>query len=90
MVANPTASSRGPVKEFNRATSGGDYFSPWSDVAAGQTCCVAVNIRWVRGGTPFMGIFRAYAATTELLIGAPFDDTIGPATVVGADTTNWQ
>jgi ABC-type Fe2+-enterobactin transport system substrate-binding protein len=90
MVDDPNSPSGGQVQQVNRATSGGDYFSPWSDVVAGQTYCVNANIRWVGGGTPFVGILRSNIGTTEWLIGAPYTDTFGPTTVVSASTTNWQ
>lgn len=55
MVDDPNSPSGGQVQEINRSTSGGDYFSPPTSVVAGQTYCVAADLRWVGGGTPFWG-----------------------------------
>jgi hypothetical protein len=90
MVADPNAPSGGPVQRVDRNASGGDYFSPAITVTAGQTYCVAADIKWVGGGTPFIGILRSNASNVEWLMGSAYTDAYGPTTVVDPISTGWQ
>jgi len=53
------------VQQIDRATAGGDYFSPPLDVTGGQTYCVRAAINWLSGAAPFVGIERLVGGTSQ-------------------------
>jgi predicted MPP superfamily phosphohydrolase len=77
----------------DRATVGGDYFSPLDGVVGGTTYCVKAAIRWISGAAPFVGIEPYVGGVSQgvhWLIGSPFHDALGPTTVVNPTETGWQ
>jgi hypothetical protein len=93
LVADPDVPSN-TVQQISRAASGGDYFSPPTNVTAGETYCASARVKWVGGGTPFLGIQRLDAGGSQIelnwLIGTSYADPLGPTTAVSASTTAWQ
>ncbi|MGA7743968.1 MAG: hypothetical protein WCE40_19235, partial [Polyangia bacterium] len=90
LVTDGTAPSGQPVMQVTRDTAGGDYFSPWTTVTAGNTYCVSANIRWVGGSIPFVGIDTT-GTWVDWLMGAAYTDSLfGPTTLVSATVSGWQ
>ena len=90
LVTDGTAPSGQPVMQVTRNSAGGDYFSPWTAVAEGNTYCVSANIRWVGGSIPFVGIDTT-GTWVDWLMGAAYTDPLfGPTTLVSATASGWQ
>jgi LmbE family N-acetylglucosaminyl deacetylase len=91
-VTSDNTSRAGPgVMSVSRTASAADYFSPWADVAGGQTYCVQAAVRWLGGGTPFVGLQPSTASAPVWIIGASgYSDAFGPVKVVDASATGWQ
>src|ERR1700690_1164413 len=93
LVTDGTAPSDQPVMQVTRSAAGGDYFSAWGSVTAGNTYCVSANVRWVGGGIPFVGIDRDNGPSEgDWLIGAAtyIDPVFGATTGVSATASGWQ
>jgi hypothetical protein len=94
LVTDATSPSGSTVQSIDRATSGGDYFSPQIDVTGGEVYCVSALVKWVSGGAPFLGVQRfdsgGSAVQLNWLIGSSYTDPLGPVTEVSSSASGWQ
>jgi LmbE family N-acetylglucosaminyl deacetylase len=90
LVADATAPSGGPVQQIDRATSGGDYFSPWQTVVPGQDYCLQAAVKWVGGGAPFVGVQPTGGNVIWVMGAASYSDTLGPVATFSTTDTGWQ
>ena len=90
VVADANAPSGGPVQQIARATSGGDYFSPWQTVVPGQSYCLQAAVKWVGGGAPFVGVQPAGGAVIWVMGAAGYGDGFGPVVPFNTTSTAWQ
>ena len=89
LVTDATSPSGSTVQMIDRATAGGDYFSPQIEVTGGEVYCVSTLVKWVSGGAPFLGVQRfdsgGSAVQLNWLIGSSYTDPFGPVTEVNSD-----
>ena len=91
LATDGTSPSGSAVQSIDRATSGGDYSSPWINVTAGQTYCVTVALKWLGGGAPFVGLQPSNASGPVWIVGASgYADAFGPVQAVSASEAGWQ
>ena len=93
-LASDATSPAGPaVQQLDRATFGGDYFSPYLPIVGGQAYCVSAKIKWIGGAAPFVGIER-FSGDTSLgvnwLFGTAYTDARGSTQAIGSSETGWQ
>ena len=90
VVADANAPSGGPVQQIARATSGGDYFSPWQTVVPGQSYCLQAAVKWVGGGAPFVGVQPTGGGVIWVMGAAGYGDAFGPVVPFNTTGTAWQ
>ena len=91
LASDGTSPAGSAVLSVARATGGGDYFSPAITVTGGQTYCVSAALKWLGGGTPFVGLQPSTSTVPIWLIGASgYQDAFGPVQAVSVSETGWQ
>jgi LmbE family N-acetylglucosaminyl deacetylase len=92
LATDATAPSGTNVQAISRPGSVSNYRSPWIDTIPGQTYCVSVNLRWIGGSTPFVGIQRANGTGPDWLVGMAsyLDSAFGATDNVSPSVTGWQ
>jgi len=92
LVSDTSSPAGQSVQQLDRATAGGDYFSPMLDAVANQTYCVRAKLKWVSGAAPFVGVqqYTDYPQDVNWLIGTRYTDPKGTTAVVSSTETGWQ
>jgi len=93
LTSDATSPAGSSVQQLDRATSGGDYFSPYLPIVGGQTYCVSAKIKWVSGAAPFVGLERLAGTVSKgvsWLFGAAYTDMNGSTQEISSTPLGWQ
>jgi hypothetical protein len=96
VLASDGTSPAGPgVMTVARATTGGDYTSPWIGLTGGPVYCAAMAVKWAgTGATPFIGVQTATATEARAVVwiggGGGYVDSFGPVQAVDPNNPDWQ
>jgi len=93
-LVSDSSSPEGPtVQQLNRATTGGDYFSPMLDVQPYESYCIRAKLKWVSGAAPFVGVEQygnGVSHGVSWLIGTPYTDWRGSTRPISSTNAGWQ